>query len=148
VQRPAVKNNFLIYFLSEVVCLVSIRMRLLKCRLFQFNLVFSLFAGGFFLATSLAPLEAKSGMEKNEKAEMHFQKGKKLYDQKKYKQAYPHINKAAKMGHSDAQMHLGKMFYNGWGVKHNHATGRKWHEKAAAQGNEESKRKLENMDHH
>ncbi len=78
----------------------------------------------------------------------NYAKGKELYDQKKYKEAYPYLKKAAEAGHSDAQMHLGKMYYNGWGVTHNHETGRMWHEKAAAQGNEESKRKLENMDHH
>lgn len=80
--------------------------------------------------------------------EAEYQKGKELYDQKKYKEAFDHLLRAAQAGHPEAQMRLGKMYYNGWGVKHSHDTARQWHEKAAAQGNEESKRKLEKMDAH
>jgi len=112
------------------------------------NLVLFFVLSGFILIATPFNVVAESTKRQSHGADMHYQKGKKLYDKKDYKRAYPHLRKAADMGHSDAQMHLGKMVYNGWGVKHNHATGRAWHEKAAAQGNEESKRKLENMNHH
>ncbi|MFQ5560464.1 MAG: tetratricopeptide repeat protein [Nitrospinota bacterium] len=76
-----------------------------------------------------------------------YQKGKTLYDEKKYEEAYPFFKKAADKGNSDAMMHLGKMFFNGWGVKHNHDTAKEWHKKAAELGNEESKKKLANFAH-
>ncbi len=82
-----------------------------------------------------------------EDASSYFKKGVSFYNKKEYKKAAPSIIRAAEMGHAEAQMHLGKMYFNGWGVKHNHATAKTWHEKAAAQGNEESKRKLENFHH-
>ena len=84
---------------------------------------------------------------KNAQAEAAYAKAKALYDQKKYAEAFPLMEQAAKMGHSDAQMHLGKMYFNGWGVKHSHETAKIWHEKAAAQGNQESINKLKNFRH-
>ena len=91
---------------------------------------------------------AAPGKTENKQAESLYQQGKKLYDKKEYDKAFPLLLKAAEMGHSDAQMHVGKMYYNGWGVTHNHAKGKEWHEKAAAQGNKESIKKLKSMDHH
>ncbi|MES0488461.1 MAG: hypothetical protein ABUK01_00610 [Leptospirales bacterium] len=102
----------------------------------------------FIASVSVSQVYTKTNSSEQAEVESNYSKGKALYDQKKYKKAYPYLKKAAEAGHSDAQMHLGKMFYNGWGVKHNHATGRAWHEKAAAQGNEESKKKLSKMDSH
>lgn len=77
-----------------------------------------------------------------------FSTGKNLYDQKKYKDAYSYLLKVAEMGNPDAMMHLGKMYYNGWGVTHDHDKGKKWHEKAAALGNKESIEKLKKMNKH
>jgi len=77
----------------------------------------------------------------------YYEQGKKLYDQRNYKEAFPLLLKAAEMGHSDAQMHVGKMYYNGWGVGHSHEKGKEWHQKAAKQGNKESIQKLYNMEH-
>jgi len=71
----------------------------------------------------------------------------KLYDQKKYFECSPYMKKAAEMGHAEAQSRLGKMYFNAWGVPHSHEIARKWHEKAAAQGNKESIKKLKNFRH-
>ena len=86
--------------------------------------------------------------ESSEEVNADYIQGKKYYDAKRYMEAYPLFLKAAEAGNSDAMMHLGKMYYNGWGVLHNHETGRMWHEKAAKLGNTESIRKLEKMDMH
>jgi len=101
------------------------------------------------LVISFVPalLLAKSPV-KASPAEESYQQGKALYDKKEYDKAFPFMLKAAEAGHSDAQMHVGKMYYNGWGVKHSHAKGLEWHKKAAAQGNKESQAKLKKMDHH
>ena len=93
-------------------------------------------------------LQAESPAAVKSKAENNYQQGKELYDKKEYKKAYHFLLQAANAGHSEAQMHLGKMFYNGWGVPHSHEKGKMWHEKAAAQGNKESQAKLKKMDHH
>ena len=116
----------------------------------KYGKIWILSSGLLFASASLftAPLLSEETSVKQTEAEANYAKGKKLYDQKQYRKAFPYLRKAAEAGHSDAQMHLGKMYYNGWGVGHNHETGRKWHEKAAAQGNKESIRKLESMDHH
>ena len=104
-----------------------------------------------FLAVSLSmnATTAKTespAKEKSTDVQDSYNKGKALYDQKKYKEAFPLLLQAAEAGHSDAQMHVGKMYYNGWGVGHNHDTGKEWHKKAAAQGNKESIQKLRNME--
>lgn len=54
---------------------------------------------------------------------------------------------AAERGNAEAQMHLGKMYFNGWGVPHDHAKAIEWHKKAAARGNQESIQKLKKMEH-
>jgi len=111
---------------------------------------FFIFVTGLFMALSFFQtdiLYAENSAENIESAEQLYQKGKSLYDQKKFKQAFPFLEKAARMGHSDAQMHLGKMYYNGWGVKHSHKLAEEWHKKAAAQGNIESIKKLKKMKH-
>lgn len=108
---------------------------------------FSFFSGLFLLVAVsgvfFAPVYG-ADKESHDSAQ-YYEKGKALYDKKQYKEAYPYLLKAAEMGNAKAQMHLGKMFYNGWGVPHNHAKGKAWHEKAAAQGNAESIKKLEQM---
>ena len=78
----------------------------------------------------------------------NYEKGKALFDKKEYKAAYPFFVKAAESGNADAMMHLGKMFYNGWGVPHSHEKGHEWHSKAAKLGNKESIEKLKKMNHH
>jgi len=100
------------------------------------------------------PIMAEDAAKKNEKkseltsdASKYYDQAKKFYDQKKYNDAFPLMYKAAEMGHSDAQMHVGKMYYNGWGVGHSHEKGKEWHQKAANQGNKESIQKIYNMEH-
>ncbi|MDH4200193.1 MAG: sel1 repeat family protein [Spirochaetia bacterium] len=120
----------------------------MKYTIILFSFVFYLFLAGFTaIPTFVSPLAAQTQNSADE-AQKNYDKGKKLYDQQKYKEAFPWLLKAAEMGHSDAQMHLGKMYYNGWGVPHSHAKGRQWHEKAAAQGNQESMAKLKSMNMH
>ena len=80
-------------------------------------------------------------------AEDFFKEGLKYYQKKEYKKAAPFIKKAAESGHSDAQMHLGKMYFNGWGIRHDHEEAKRWHEKAADQGNKESIEKLKKFKH-
>ena len=101
--------------------------------------------------TSIPTFAESKATEKsmqNHETTSAYEKGKILYDQKKYSEAFPLLLKAAEMGHADAQMHIGKMYYNGWGVEHSHEKGKEWHEKAAKQGNQESIQKLENMRTH
>ena len=74
-------------------------------------------------------------------------KGKEFYDKKEYAQAAPFVTRAAEGGVAEAQMMLGKMFFNGWGVPHSHEKAKEWHEKAAAQGNAESIEKLKALHH-
>ena len=96
---------------------------------------------------SITELEAQTDPKKSDNTENLYKKGKELYDQKKYNEALPYLEKAANMGNSDAQMHLGKMYFNGWGVKHSHEKAKEWHKKAAAQGNKESIEKLKHFKH-
>jgi hypothetical protein len=98
------------------------------------------------LAEEKAEHKAANKADATEAAK-YYEQGKKLYDQKNYKEAFPLMLKSAEMGHSDAQMHVGKMYYNGWGVGHSHEKGKEWHQKAAKQGNKESIQKLYNMEH-
>lgn len=76
-----------------------------------------------------------------------FADAKKLYDAKQYKECAPLMLTAAEKGNADAQMHLGKMYFNGRGVPHDHEKGKYWHKKAAEQGNLESIEKLKKMEH-
>ena len=96
-------------------------------------------------------LRSVSGTDGRSATEL-FAKAKPLYDSKDYAACAPLMRAAADKGHPEAQMHLGKMYFNGWGVPHSHDTALEWHRKAAAQGNEESRRKLHKMggghDHH
>lgn len=118
--------------------------------------IFTVFLTTLFLLT--IPLLAENKPEKKTEKQTNtkkesadaaktYEQGKKLYDEKNYKEAFPLLLKAAEMGHSDAQMHVGKMYYNGWGVGHSHEKGKEWHQKAAKQGNRESIQKLDNMEH-
>lgn len=104
-----------------------------------------IFLSLILIAFSASFAQKNTDSKKNSTAE--YEQGKKLYDEKKYNEAFPLLLKAAEAGHSDAQMHVGKMYYNGWGVAHSHEKGRAWHEKAARQGNKESIQKIYNMDH-
>ena len=114
------------------------------------NRIFKICFTVFFLTSIPVFAENKASEKSNssQEATTFYEKGKKLYDEKNYKDAFPLILKAAEMGHSDAQMHVGKMYYNGWGVGHSHEKGKEWHQKAAKQGNKESIQKLYNMEHH
>lgn len=87
-----------------------------------------------------------SSIESQSKApETLFQEAKKYYDAKDFAEAAPLMIAAAEKGSAEAQMRLGKMYFNGWGVPHDHEKAVFWHKKAAAQGNQESIEKLKKM---
>lgn len=64
-----------------------------------------------------------------------------------YTKGMEYLMKAAGAGHSFSQHLVGLLYYEGKGVKHDIVTAREWWEKAAAQGNEESIRLLNETAH-
>jgi len=103
-----------------------------------------------FVSCSRKAAEANPGQIaslSSRSAEDLFAEAKKLYDQKDYDRAAPLMMAAAEKGNAEAQMHLGKMYYNGRGVPHDHEKAIYWHKKAAEQGNQESIEKLKTMSH-
>ena len=63
-----------------------------------------------------------------------YEDGKKLYDEKKYEQAFPLLKKAAEKGHKKAQYRLGRCYDKGNGVKEDDKQAVAWYAKSAAQG--------------
>lgn len=56
------------------------------------------------------------------------------YQSRDYVTAMPYFQTAAAAGDSQAQWHLGILYYNGWGTPANFAIAAQWFERAAAQG--------------
>ncbi len=67
-------------------------------------------------------------------AEKLYQEGKALYDAKKYAEAVPKLEAAAKAGHKKAQYRLGRCYDKGRGVAENDTKAFQWYAKSAAQG--------------
>lgn len=67
-------------------------------------------------------------------AEKLYQEGKVLYDAKKYAEAVPKLEAAAKAGHKKAQYRLGRCYDKGRGVAENETKAFQWYAKSAAQG--------------
>ena len=66
-------------------------------------------------------------------ADKLYDEGKKLYDEKKYEQAFPLLKQAAEKGHRKAQYRLGRCYDKGNGVEEDNKTAFIWYEKAAKQ---------------
>lgn len=60
-----------------------------------------------------------------------------------YQQAAIWLEKAAKQGNADAQYQLGLCYEKGQGVKQSSKKAREWYEKAAANGNNKAKQKIQ-----
>jgi len=67
------------------------------------------------------------------------------YTKKKYKQAFPLLEKAAENGNSEAQYYLGLMYENGRGVEADMGKSVEWLKKSAARGNKDAAEYLESM---
>ncbi|MBR2236540.1 MAG: sel1 repeat family protein [Prevotella sp.] len=75
-------------------------------------------------------------------ADKLYEEGKKLYDEKKYEQAFPLLKKAAEKGHKKAQYRLGRCYDKGHGVEEDNKTAFIWYEKAAKQDHAKSQFQL------
>lgn len=71
-----------------------------------------------------------------------YEEGKKLYDEKKYEQAFPLLQKAAEKGHKKAQYRLGRCYDKGNGVEEDNKQAFIWYEKAAKQEHAKSQYQL------
>ncbi len=75
-------------------------------------------------------------------ADKLYEEGKKLYDEKKYEQAFPLLMKAAEKGHKKAQYRVGRCYDKGNGVEEDNKTAFIWYEKAAKQEHAKSQYQL------
>ena len=75
-------------------------------------------------------------------ADKLYEEGKKLYDEKKYEQAFPLLKKAAEKGHKKAQYRLGRCYDKGNGVEEDNKAAFTWYEKAAKQDHAKSQYQL------
>ena len=75
-------------------------------------------------------------------ADKLYEEGKKLYDEKKYEQAFPLLKKAADKGHKKAQYRVGRCYDKGNGVEEDNKTAFIWYEKAAKQEHAKSQYQL------
>lgn len=64
---------------------------------------------------------------------------------KDYAKALEYFQVAANRGHSNSQVNLGFMYDQGMGVPQDYSEAAKWYLKAAAQGDEDAKKKLEEL---
>ncbi len=79
-------------------------------------------------------------------SETEFEKGKKLYDEERYLEAFKWLDKAAKQGHAKAQFYLSVIYRNGLGgMPVNDDEAVKWIRKAAIQGYAEAQYNLSGM---
>ena len=63
-----------------------------------------------------------------------FERGKAAFEREEYSVALSEFLPLAEQGHSDAQNHLGMMYFLGWGVPPDFARAAQWFRKAADQG--------------
>ena len=62
-----------------------------------------------------------------------YEEGKKLYEDKKYKEAFVKFSAAAETGNKKAQYYLGRCYDKGNGVKEDNNQAFNWYSKSAAQ---------------
>ena len=75
-------------------------------------------------------------------ADKLYEEGKRLYDEKKYEQAFPLLMKAAEKGHKKAQYRIGRCYDKGNGVEEDNKAAFAWYEKAAKQEHAKSQYQL------
>lgn len=63
-----------------------------------------------------------------------YETGWAAYQAKDYATALTNFQQAAATGDAQAQLHLGILYYNGWGTPSNYALASQWFLRAAAQG--------------
>ena len=75
-------------------------------------------------------------------ADVLYNQGKQLYDQKKYELAYKKLLPAAQKGHKKAQYRLGRCYDKGHGVTEDNAKAYQWYLKSAQQGHAKAQYRL------
>ena len=75
-------------------------------------------------------------------ADKLYEEGKRLYDEKKYEQAFPLLQKAAAKGLKKAQYRLARCYDKGNGVEEDNKQAFVWYEKAAQQFHAKSEYQL------
>ena len=75
-------------------------------------------------------------------ADKLYDEGKKLYDDKNYKAAFPKLKAAAEKGHKKAQYRLGRCYDKGRGTAENDQLAFQWYEKSARQGHAKAQYQL------
>jgi tetratricopeptide (TPR) repeat protein len=76
-------------------------------------------------------------------ARLNFQLGRAYYKAQKFKTAADEFKIAAEKGYAAAQFNLGLMYEYGQGVSQNYGEALIWYRKAAEQGDENAKSKLD-----
>lgn len=94
-------------------------------------------AGKAFAAVALAAALIAAGVSASVAAD-DLAKGLDAYQARKFDEALKHFRQAAEEGSSDAQLHLGAMYFNGHGVTQDRDEAARWFHKAAVQGNLEA----------
>jgi len=67
-------------------------------------------------------------------ADALYEKGKELYDEKKYDKAFPLLKASAEKGNKKAQYRLGRCYSKGRGVAEDDVQAAKWYQKSVDQG--------------
>lgn len=75
-------------------------------------------------------------------AETLYKEGRELYEAKKYSEAFPKLQTAAKKGHKKAQYWLARCYDKGRGVTEDNRQAFQWYLKAAQQGHAKSQYQL------
>jgi TPR repeat protein len=99
-------------------------------------------------------LKAVSNVQVNEKKEdktsakketspiIDVKEGIRLYEDRKYEEAFRIFKAAAEQGYAEAQYRLGCCFRNGHGVSGDYKEAYKWYQKAAEQGNADAQNQM------
>ena len=94
------------------------------------------------IACLILVVTAAGASEEAETAEECYKKGKALYDEREYKEAYRFISTAAEQGHAPAQTKLGFMYHSGRGARQNQVEAVRWFKRAAEKGDALAQRTL------
>lgn len=75
----------------------------------------------------------------------NLESGIKLYDQQRFKEAFPLIKKEAEKGNTEAQFYVGKMYELGEGTQKNIKKAVYWYQKAVEKNNRKAENNLANL---